>query len=67
MGLSGLIIQTIKMQLFRLYENKQRMMYLWFYTQVIRENYRIGIPRKKVKEIFNSDAKIYMEVQLKFC
>jgi 1,4-alpha-glucan branching enzyme len=30
------------------------------FTQVIRENYRIGIPRKgKLKEIFNSDAKIY--------
>jgi 1,4-alpha-glucan branching enzyme len=30
------------------------------FTQVIRENYRIGIPRKgKLKEIFNSDASIY--------
>ncbi|MBO9584520.1 MAG: 1,4-alpha-glucan branching protein GlgB [Flavobacterium sp.] len=30
------------------------------FTQVIREKYRIGIPRKgKLVEIFNSDAKIY--------
>jgi 1,4-alpha-glucan branching enzyme len=30
------------------------------FTQVIRENYRIGIPRKgKLKTLFNSDAKIY--------
>jgi 1,4-alpha-glucan branching enzyme len=30
------------------------------FTQVIRENYRIGIPRKgKLKAIFNSDATIY--------
>lgn len=30
------------------------------FTQVVRENYRIGIPRKgKLQEIFNSDAKIY--------
>lgn len=30
------------------------------FTQVIRENYRIGIPKKgKLKEIFNSDAAIY--------
>jgi len=30
------------------------------FTQVVRENYRIGIPRKgKLKEIFNSDASIY--------
>ncbi|MCV2484831.1 1,4-alpha-glucan branching protein GlgB [Flavobacterium sp. SH_e] len=30
------------------------------FTQVVRENYRIGIPKKgKLKEIFNSDAKIY--------
>ncbi|TDE01774.1 1,4-alpha-glucan branching protein GlgB [Flavobacterium hiemivividum] len=30
------------------------------FTQVVRENYRIGIPRKgKLKEVFNSDAKIY--------
>ncbi|WP_343589840.1 1,4-alpha-glucan branching protein GlgB [Flavobacterium sp.] len=30
------------------------------FTQVVRENYRIGIPRKgKLEEIFNSDAKIY--------
>jgi 1,4-alpha-glucan branching enzyme len=37
------------------------------FTQVIRENYRIGIPRKgKLKEIFNSDAKYMEEVQLKF-
>jgi 1,4-alpha-glucan branching enzyme len=36
------------------------------FTQVIRENYRIGIPRKgKLKEIFNSDAKYMEEVQLK--
>ena len=30
------------------------------FTQVIRENYRIGIPKKgKLEEIFNSDASIY--------
>ncbi|WP_433830920.1 1,4-alpha-glucan branching protein GlgB [Flavobacterium anhuiense] len=30
------------------------------FTQVVRENYRIGIPKKgKLGEIFNSDAKIY--------
>ncbi|KAF2343035.1 1,4-alpha-glucan branching protein GlgB [Flavobacterium tistrianum] len=30
------------------------------FTQVVRENYRIGIPKKsKLKEIFNSDAIIY--------
>lgn len=30
------------------------------FTQVIRENYRIGTPKKgKLKEIFNSDATIY--------
>jgi len=30
------------------------------FTQVVRENYRIGIPQKgKLKEIFNSDATIY--------
>jgi 1,4-alpha-glucan branching enzyme len=30
------------------------------FTQVIRENYRIGIPKKgKLKEIFNSDAVLY--------
>jgi len=30
------------------------------FTQVVRENYRIGIPKKgKLQEIFNSDAKIY--------
>lgn len=30
------------------------------FTQVVRENYRIGLPRKgKLSEIFNSDATIY--------
>ncbi|MFH6996285.1 1,4-alpha-glucan branching protein GlgB [Flavobacterium sp. FlaQc-57] len=30
------------------------------FTQVVRENYRIGIPKKgKLEEIFNSDASIY--------
>ncbi|WET02623.1 1,4-alpha-glucan branching protein GlgB [Flavobacterium sp. YJ01] len=30
------------------------------FTQVVRENYRIGIPKKgKLKEIFNSDAETY--------
>ncbi|SDX92329.1 1,4-alpha-glucan branching protein GlgB [Flavobacterium degerlachei] len=30
------------------------------FTQVVRENYRIGLPRKgKLNEIFNSDATIY--------
>jgi 1,4-alpha-glucan branching enzyme len=30
------------------------------FTQVVRSNYRIGLPRKgKLTEIFNSDAKIY--------
>ncbi len=30
------------------------------FTQVVRENYRIGLPNKgKLKEIFNSDATIY--------
>lgn len=30
------------------------------FTQVVRENYRIGIPKKgKLQEIFNSDASIY--------
>jgi 1,4-alpha-glucan branching enzyme len=71
MGLSGLIIQTIKMQLFRLYERnkvKDDVFVVCNFTQVIRENYRIGIPRKgKLKEIFNSDAKYMEEVQLKFC
>jgi 1,4-alpha-glucan branching enzyme len=71
MGLSGLIIQTIKMQLFRLYEGnkvKDDVFVVCNFTQVIRENYRIGIPRKgKLKEIFNSDAKYMEEVQLKFC
>ena len=30
------------------------------FTQVVRSNYRIGLPRKgKLKEIFNSDSKKY--------
>jgi 1,4-alpha-glucan branching enzyme len=30
------------------------------FTQVVRENYRIGLPQKgKLVEIFNSDATIY--------
>ncbi|WP_369765030.1 1,4-alpha-glucan branching protein GlgB [Flavobacterium sp. WC2429] len=30
------------------------------FTQIVRSNYRIGLPKKgKLKEIFNSDAKIY--------
>ncbi|EIA07744.1 1,4-alpha-glucan branching protein GlgB [Flavobacterium frigoris] len=30
------------------------------FTQIVRENYRIGLPRKgKLSEIFNSDAEIY--------
>jgi 1,4-alpha-glucan branching enzyme len=30
------------------------------FTQVVRQNYRIGVPRKgKLKELFNSDAGIY--------
>ncbi len=30
------------------------------FTQVVRENYRIGLPKKgKLKEIFNSDAEVY--------
>ena len=30
------------------------------FTQVVRENYRIGVPKKgKLEEIFNSDASIY--------
>ena len=30
------------------------------FTQIVRDNYRIGLPRKgKLVEIFNSDAKIY--------
>jgi 1,4-alpha-glucan branching enzyme len=49
------------MQLFRLYEKetkKDDVFVVCNFTQVIRENYRIGIPRKgKLKEIFNSDAK----------
>jgi hypothetical protein len=66
MGLSGLIIQTIKMQLFRLYERKQRddVFVVCNFTQVIRENYRIG---KGKAERNNSDAKYMEEVQLKFC
>jgi hypothetical protein len=59
MGLSGLIIQTIKMQLFRLYENKVKddVFVVCNFTQVI--HYRINsIPRKgKLKRNFNSDAK----------
>jgi 1,4-alpha-glucan branching enzyme len=59
------------MQLFRLYERnkvKDDVFVVCNFTQVIRENYRIGIPRKgKLKEIFNSDAKYMEEVQLKFC
>jgi 1,4-alpha-glucan branching enzyme len=30
------------------------------FTQIVRETYRVGLPRKgKLNEIFNSDAKIY--------
>jgi 1,4-alpha-glucan branching enzyme len=30
------------------------------FTQIVRNNYRIGLPRKgKLTEIFNSDAEIY--------
>jgi 1,4-alpha-glucan branching enzyme len=36
------------------------------FTQVIRENYRIGIPRKGKLKKFNSDAKNMEEVQLNF-
>jgi hypothetical protein len=54
MGLSGLIIQTIKMQLFRLYENKVKddVFVVCNFTQVIRENYRM-VFKRKLKEFFN--------------
>jgi 1,4-alpha-glucan branching enzyme len=30
------------------------------FTQVVRENYRIGLPQNgKLEEIFNSDAEVY--------
>ena len=39
---------------------KEEIVVVCNFTQVIRENYRIGLPRKgKLKEIFNSDDKIY--------
>jgi 1,4-alpha-glucan branching enzyme len=36
------------------------------FTQVIRENYRIGSKKRKERN-FNSDAKYMEEVQLRFC
>jgi 1,4-alpha-glucan branching enzyme len=56
------------MQLFRLYENKVKddVFVVCNFTQVIRENYRIGIPRKgKFKEILIVMQKYMEEVQLK--
>lgn len=39
---------------------KQNLIIVCNFTQVVRENYRIGLPRKgKLTEIFNSDKKIY--------
>jgi 1,4-alpha-glucan branching enzyme len=39
---------------------KENVIVVCNFTQVIRENYRIGIPQKgKLKEIFNSDSIIY--------
>jgi len=39
---------------------KENVIVVCNFTQVVRENYRIGIPQKgKLKEIFNSDAAIY--------
>jgi len=38
----------------------ENLMVVCNFTQVVRENYRIGIPQKgKLQEIFNSDAAIY--------
>jgi hypothetical protein len=53
MGLSGLIIQTIKMQLFRLYENKVKddVFVVCNFTQVIREN--IEWYSREAEEFFN--------------
>ena len=39
---------------------KEEIIVVCNFTQVVRENYRIGLPRKgKLTEIFNSDSKIY--------
>ena len=41
-------------------ELKEEIIIVCNFTQVVRENYRIGLPRKgKMIEIFNSDATIY--------
>ena len=41
-------------------ELKEEIIIVCNFTQVVRENYRIGLPRKgKLIEIFNSDATIY--------
>lgn len=40
--------------------SKEDLVIICNFTQVVRENYRIGLPRKgKLTEIFNSDATIY--------
>lgn len=40
--------------------SKEDLVIVCNFTQVVRENYRIGLPRKgKLTEIFNSDATIY--------
>lgn len=40
--------------------SKEDLVVVCNFTQVVRENYRIGLPRKgKLTEIFNSDATIY--------
>jgi 1,4-alpha-glucan branching enzyme len=67
MGLNGLIIQTIKMQLYSFIRKgnkvKDDVFVVCNFTQVIRENYRIGIPRKgSFKEILIVMQK-YMEEQ----
>ncbi|MFH6998567.1 1,4-alpha-glucan branching protein GlgB [Flavobacterium sp. FlaQc-57] len=39
---------------------KKNLVIVCNFTQIVRENYRIGLPQKgKLQEIFNSDAKVY--------
>ena len=41
-------------------DSKEDVIVVCNFTQVVRENYRVGLPNKgKLKEIFNSDATIY--------
>jgi 1,4-alpha-glucan branching enzyme len=41
-------------------DDQQSLIVVCNFTQIVRENYRIGIPKRgQLKEIFNSDANIY--------